>query len=254
MNARPKHFMHPWRRFAVPTVAFTLFFSGLAFGAEACGSLERMQAAMKLTRILYPDLQGKDFNVAVARGLPSGGSSLTSATDVRSLRITLDKPEWASPGALLPPSTISGEWELPLSFNFSFIEADYPVGQVVCRPVEFESNINQRLKALQRMINAHPEWTDSQILATAREQGIRFGPDDKPRLLRAFPLHRLTPLYGPLRLTNAAFHTSGAEKCSGCTFAELRWSIELVEVGTPRRLHIFIEPFTGRVVSLTESK
>jgi hypothetical protein len=92
-----------------------------AMGADKCGSLDRVTLALRLTRVLYPEFQGREFSVAFGVGYPGGGP-LSFPTDARSLGITLDQPQWRPPETnggspdttpQLPP-TPEGDLELPL--------------------------------------------------------------------------------------------------------------------------------------------
>jgi hypothetical protein len=88
----------------------------------------------------------------------------------------------------------------------------------------------------------------------AKEQGIRFGPDNKEDMLRVVPLRELSTFYGPLRIRKITYNIYNGEKCVGCSFADLSWYIEAAETGTSRRLRVSVEPFAGKITSITESQ
>jgi hypothetical protein len=64
----------------------------------------------------------------------------------------------------------------------------------------------------------------------------------------------LRRFFGTLRVKKIEFTiTSEHESDATYAFAVFRWEIEAVEVGTQRTSSIFVEPFGGNVVGLTET-
>jgi hypothetical protein len=178
---------------------------------------------------------------------------------MRDLRITIDRPQSypqrkAGGQPHVSQQPMGTELDLPVYLNFSFIDMGSAQGDVVCRPVQFMDSHNNRLAAVRDVINAHPDWTDAQVLATAKEQGIRFGPDNKAIMLRLVPLHELGAFYGSLRIEKVVYNLYDGQKCAGCAFADLSWYIEAAETGTLRRLRMSVEPFEGKITSITESQ
>jgi hypothetical protein len=45
-------------------------------------------------------------------------------------------------------------------------------------------------------VDAHPEWTDAQVVKALKIAGAKFGPDDHAAFLAALPLIALEPLTG----------------------------------------------------------
>jgi len=102
-------------------------------------------------------------------------------------------------------------------------------------------------------INAHPEWTDVEALEAAKRRGLRFGPSNKQAVLNLIPLKELSTFFGPLRIKRTQFTiTSEHEKDAEYSFASLSWYITAEEVGTTHALLIFVEPFGGHIVGLSE--
>jgi hypothetical protein len=62
-----------------------------------------------------------------------------------------------------------------------------------------------RLHRFRREVDAHPEWTDVQIVAAFKAAGGRFGPNDRAQFLRALPLKILEPLTERLDVARAGF-------------------------------------------------
>lgn len=237
--------------------ACALLLPSVTIGADKCGSLDRVVIAIRLARTLYPEVKGREFSVAFSEGT---GGPVSGAADARSLSITLDKPRWHPPGkssgqpdvAPLSAPTPNDDAELPLYLNFSFIDMDSVGRDVVCRPVQFmKSHYTNPEAVVHKLLNAHPEWTDAEELKAATKKGMRFGPDNKAAVLRLIPLKELNAFYGPLRIKKVRFSVAGIKE-PGSSFADLRWYIDAQEVGTPRALQITVEPFRGRIDSISE--
>jgi len=236
-----------------------LLLPSFASGADRCGSLDRIIVALRLTRALYPELKGKELSTSFSLGYPSGGPT-SFPTDARTLGIKFDKPEWHPP----KKNGTSGETKeftrvqnafpgLPIFLDFDFID-DAVDRDTVCRPVKFmNSTEGKRMEEARKVINAHPEWSDAQMLKAARQYGLRYGPEKKAAILQLVLSKKLDIFYGPLRIKKIQFEIYGnLTKCKSCTFADLRWYIDAEEVGTPRMLNIVVESFGGKIVSLAE--
>jgi hypothetical protein len=255
------HILTPIRSGTVAIVLFgILLLTKHAIGHDRCGSFDRVMVAIQLTRILYPELKGEEFSVSFGEGT---GGPLSNPTDARSLSITLDKPRWRAPQTTSDNSlaseanakTTDHGLDLPVYLTFDFVESatKEPRYNLSCRPQKFRNTRNSGLEAVQNLLNTHPEWSDADALRTAKNHGLRFGPEFKAAILRRIPWRELSVLYGSLRTKKAVFEVSGnAEKCIGCSFTSLHWYIEAEEVGTRRSLGIFVEPFHGRVDGITE--
>ena len=123
---------------------------------------------------------------------------------------------------------------------------------MTCQPREFSNAAgSKQLHAAWDVINAHPEWTDEQDLDAARKLGMRFGPEKKAELLRMLPLKQLSEIYGQLQITEANFRTASLKE-PGASFADLHWQIRAKRSGSGKALAIMIEPFHGRIVSISE--
>jgi hypothetical protein len=238
-------------------------------GGDKCGSFDRVMVALRVTEALYPELKGREFSLQFSEGtggLPSGPA------DVRNFSIVVDKPQWHPPETngqrdVTPQSRI-GEVELPLHFHFGFIDYDSvqrnsgrdlgaDLGRdLVCRPIEFRNDkTSSQMEQARAKINAHPEWTDDQDIEAARQQGLRFGPDNKAAVLKLIPLQSLGEFYGPLQIKKARFSVAGnSMKEPHSSFADLRWYIDAEEVGTLRVLQITVEPFGGKIDSISEGR
>lgn len=237
----------------------------IALGADKCGSLDRVTNALLLTQALYPEFKEREFSLQFSGG---NGAPLSSPTDARTLVITVDKPQWHPPGSdaahfdPAPQSRAaqSDDTELPLYLTFSFLNSDshsvenHDSGPV-CRPVQFlNEHDGRRMREAKAVIDAHSEWTDAEESEAVNKLGLSFGPKSRTAVLRLVPLKDLSRLYGPLRITKAEFVMNGGGKCAGCSFADLRWWINVDEVDTQRALQITIEPFQGKINGISEHR
>ena len=243
-------------------VLTSLIFSALAtsFGADNCGSLDRVTHALQLAQILNPELKGGELNLQFS----SGSGPLSGSTDARSVLISVDKPP-SYPGKTinqsnpeLPSQSESTIVELPLYLEFGFAgsvvgKAGDVVGtKVSCYPLKFMNRVgSKQMHDAAEVINAHPEWTDAQDLEAAQKLGMRFGPDKKAELLRILPLKGLSSIYGPLQITEAKFETTGPKE-PGSYFADLHWYVTAKRVGASEKVQIMIEPFYGRITAISQ--
>jgi hypothetical protein len=172
----------------------------------------------------------------------------------------LDKPVWHPPGKPNAQAedqsgmqTTTGDFELPLYLSFDFV--DYHGGEPVCRPVFLNDHTSTEHRTTSERINAHPEWTDAEVLDAAKQAGLRFGPDEKRALLQSLPLRELAAVYGPLRVKQAEFNLAQEhEKDAHYDFARLEWDITAEEIGKTKILEIHVDPFNGRIFALAEGQ
>ena len=221
--------------------------SGLASGAEKCGSIDRVMVALRLIHVIYPDLTSREFSLQFAETGPLG-----SPTDVRMFVVAVDRPHWHQPGKL--PPEIS-DIELPMYLHFDFIDNTSIGMDVVCRPMGFMNSTESKQRSeTKRIINSHPEWSDAQYLEVARQHGMRFGPERKGAVLNIIQIKKLSEFYGPLRIKTVSFEIAcTAIKEAGSSFADFSWSIYAEETGTKRQLGIGVDPFDGKIFNLGET-
>jgi hypothetical protein len=240
-------------------LAWFLLVPNVAIGDDNCGSIDRLTIALRVIRALHPVIKGREVSISLSAG--HAGGLPTTPTDADDLRIAIDRPAWHPPvGANGQADTVpqsspaqSSDVELPLYFYFSFIKTGTVKRQLACRPLTFMSSASSKLmEKAWAAINAHPEWSDGEALAAARQYGMRFGPSKKAAIVGLIPLKALSTFYGPLRIKSVQFDIYDAEKCAGCSFADLRWYITAEKVGTRETLQIMAEPFRGKIVAITE--
>jgi hypothetical protein len=222
-----------------------------------CGAVDRLTIALRFAQILYPELKGKEFSVTF---VPGTGPFISSPTDTSDFRLRFDKPIWHPTvnGKLQPDTeqsqaTVDGGIELPFDLYFYFIRPDVSARELTCHPVKFTSEAgHKQMERVRSAIEPHPEWSDEEELKVARKLGMLYGPDDSGAILQRLPLKELAEFYGSLQVKNIEFRMNGGTKCTGCSFVNPSWYITLSEVGTPRGLLVVVEPFFGKITSVSE--
>jgi hypothetical protein len=227
----------------------------------SCGSVNRFGAALRFAEVVFPELKGKELDVSLSHG---NGGFLNSASEMDDLQLRFDKPTWHPPGetnekldAMLTETMGKGGIVLPFYLYFSFIEMRQPVlpRRLACRPVNFTSDAgHEQMRKAQEAIESHPEWSDAQELEEARKLGLRYGPEDKDAVLRLISIKELSQFYGPLKIKSAVFFMNGGGKCAGCSFVLPRWEVKASATRDVRWLSITIEPFFGRITSLSSGE
>jgi hypothetical protein len=227
---------------------------------DSCGSVSRLIISLRFAQVLYPELKGKEFGIAVS---PGTGSFVAGRTEADDLAVRLDDEGLWHPPDEKPNQYYAGQTEatrtsgieLPLYLYFSFIDVrgTLKARHLACQPVHFTSDVGHiQMEKVKSTLARHPEWSDAQELEVARKLGLRFGPEDKSALLRLIPLKELSSFYGPLKIKSATFSMNAGTKCAGCSFAGPAWYISAAKVNTGQGLSLVIEPFFGRISSLTE--
>lgn len=240
--------------------------SASAVPADSCGSLDRLKVALTFAQVMYPDLKDKEFTVSLSHG---NGPFINSPIQADDMRIGLDienEDMWHPPGETanqyyrdqIEPMQGSGI-ELPLYLYFSFIDLRGTLEprrrHLTCKPLEFRSNASEKkLRDVAKIIEPHPEWSDAQELEEARKLGLRYGPEDKDSVLPLIPLNEMSQFYGPLKIKSAEFLMNGGQKCSGCSFVLPRWEVKVSATHGVGWLSITVEPFFGRITSLSSGQ
>jgi hypothetical protein len=225
------------------------FLSSLARASDRCGSVERIKIAMRLTEAIYPETRSREFDVSLGNGY-SGPPACP--TDARAVMITVAKDSWLLFGK---PAPETDEYfsekglELPFHLRFDFIAP--PLNFPDCLPDFLKDHPSNERYDAEQLMQSHPEWTGEEGLAAARKAGLRFGPNEKQKLLQGLPLKALGEVYGPLRIERVEFSLmQHHEKDAEWWFTELEWDISAKVVGTNRTLQMTVDPFTGRIFAL----
>ena len=85
--------------------------------------------------------------------------------------------------------------------------------------------ITDRRDRLAKEVDAHPEWTDTQVVAALKAAGAKFGPNDRAAFLRALPLKALEPFIGRLRVVSARFGVRYEPSGDESATADLGWLV-----------------------------
>lgn len=226
-----------------------VFLSSLARASDRCGSVDRIKIAMRLTEAIYSETKNREFDVSLGNGY-SGPPSCP--TDARAVMITVSKDSWLLFGK---PDSKTEEYfsekglELPFHLRFDFIprSRDFPD----CLPDVLNDHPSDERQKGQDLMQSHPEWNAEEALSAVKKAGLRFGPNDKQKLLQGLPLKELGEIYGRLRIEHVEFSLMQEhEKNAEWWFTELQWDISAKVVGTNRMLQIAVDPFTGRIFAL----
>jgi len=236
--------------------------SAFAVPTGNCGSVGRLIVTLRYAQVLFPELQDKELSLTFSDG---SGTFISSPTEADGLMIRFnDKDLWQPPAngnqqldSEQPRATLGDGTELPFYLYFSFIDVHGSAKgrQLTCHPLNFTSTAGgTQMEKVWSAIDPHPEWSDGEELGAARKLGLRYGPEDKNVILNKLPLRELAKFYGPLRVKSAEFRMNGGGKCPGCSFADPRWYITLSGSGTTHGLLIVVEPFFGRITSISDSE
>jgi hypothetical protein len=247
--------LHSLRSLALAAVFVAL---NMVAQADTCGSLDRLVIALRLTRVLYPELMHRESSISLSAG---HGNPLNTPTNGTDIGLAIDKNVGPTAAGSKPrsdntPQLLPGEAdgsELPLYLDFDFAEGTGTAAiHVVCRPLKFINNkSSKQIQDARKVIDSHPEWTDEQDLDAATKLGMRFGPKRKNDVLQLIPLKELMAFYGPLRIQKAFFSVTGTKQ-PGSSFADLTWFITVDRVGTEKTLQIMVEPFHGKIIAISQ--
>jgi hypothetical protein len=61
-------------------------------------------------------------------------------------------------------------------------------------------------KKIFEIVTAHPEWTGAQVISTIKENGTKYGPNDKEEFTKNLPLHQMEPFLGKLKIESVTFN------------------------------------------------
>jgi hypothetical protein len=228
---------------------------------EECGSADRLAVALRFAEAVIPELKNQEVDISISEGM---GSFFSDASEADGFHLRFDKPTWRPPGetnqvpsAALTEAMGKAGLAMPFELYFDFIEMRPPLypRRLACHPVVFRSEaLPPLMRKLHETVDPHPEWSDAQELDQARKLGLRYGPEKKEAVLRLIPLKELEQFYGKLRVKSAEFSINAGGKCDGCSFVYARWDISLSAAGTSRGLSVVVEPFLGRITSLSSSE
>jgi hypothetical protein len=194
--------------------------------------------------VLYPDLKNRGLSLII-----EDGTRLDNPASPTSFDITVLDPKVLDPKTGLSVCT---SWILSTRFQFPTTPQDARIysfsanGAVVGR---------DELEKLNSLVDAHPEWSDVQVLEALTKAGAEFAPAAKDRFIQALPMAGLELLLGKFRVVSMNFSIRDEEQLKQhLASSMLLWEADL-ETEKPSRGHrkyyALFEPFRGRLVSLT---
>lgn len=134
-----------------------------------------------------------------------------------------------------------------LGAHFQFDVKDHRVTSIFADGSLVES---EKQQALNKLIDANPQWTEAQMTEALLAAGAKFGPNEKARISARLPVDKLEPMVGKIRIASTEFTFRGNSKEP--YFAIMNWTIHFR--ATTGKHHdeyfISIEPFEGKIVSL----
>ncbi|MGC2183227.1 MAG: hypothetical protein WA637_08110 [Terriglobales bacterium] len=201
-----------------------------------------------MTEFIYPETRNLELDISLGNGY-SGPPAYQ--TDGRAVMITVGKDSWLVYGKPAPETEkyfSKKGLALPFHLRFDFIDGKkFPD----CLPDVLNDYPSDERFNAERLMQSHPEWSAEAALAAVRESALRFGPNEKQKLLQSLPLKGLAEIYGPLRIQHAKFDLMQEhEKDAEWWFTGLQWDITAEVVGTSRTVQITVDPFTGRIFAI----
>jgi len=194
--------------------------------------------------VLYPELKNRGLSLII-----EDESRLDNHASPSSFTIKVLDPKVLDPKTGLSECT---SWLISAGFQTPITPPD-------ARIYSFSSNgsivSGDELEKLNSLVDAHPEWSDVQVLEALTQAGAEFGPIAKDRFVKALPMAGLELLLGKFRVGSVNFSIRDAEQLKQhLASSTLLWEADL-ETEKPSRGHrkyyALFEPFRGRLVSLT---
>jgi hypothetical protein len=195
------------------------------------GSEPTLQAARFLSA-LRADLRGKGSVLQFSGEIPLG-------TDAPLIGFTVDIYDGPLHTAESPLKVASSNFQ----FNKDCILERYSVNDPTVPP---ESSYD----AITRVVNSHPEWSDSQIVTFLKDRGAKYGPGDREAFMKSLNLAAFETLLGKLEVNDVGFQTAAEDHVGD--FAELQWVVDALATKqgyATNHYKLLFDPF-GRMVSI----
>ena len=236
MSKSPEHPIRLW----VLTFFILCRTTSAALGGTPNACDDTYTAAIRLMRAFYPELSGKGINVDVKALYPfdADGPLLSFYVQVSASDQT---------GRIaFPPYPSSADRVGQLSAHFQFDGRDRRIFSIFANGPFLNS---EKQKAVTKLVDEHPEWSEAQMTAALSTAGAKFGPNQKEDLLARFPLKELEPILGKIEMGPAEFTFRGNTEPPH--YAVMDWSIRFraSKNGKSDEYTMSVEPFGGKVVS-----
>jgi hypothetical protein len=104
---------------------------------------------------------------------------------------------------------------------------------------------------VKQLAGSHPEWTETQVIATLLKAGALYGPDGRDKFLRTIPIEGLEKLFGKIAIVSTEFES--LTQNSTPRFALLYWVVT-IKVSFPDggegTYTMHFEPFNGALIQM----
>lgn len=103
---------------------------------------------------------------------------------------------------------------------------------------------------LNKLVDSHPEWSETQVTEALVSAGAKFGPGEKVKLLAGFPAQNLEQVVGKIHITSSEFTFRGNK--TPPFYAVMQWTLNFQATigGHSDEYFTLVEPFGGRVTML----
>jgi hypothetical protein len=154
-------------------------------------------------------------------------------------------------GQLVPPTIERGGTRVLLDGNM-WVPFPQQHGRIV-EVVALDGIHSEKINALKKLVQANPQWTNEQAVDVLKQQGARFGPDDKEEFLNSLPLEKAEKFLGKLKLVSAEFYPIPDERDEH-TSVRFDWHVEAEATfpdGTKGTYNLSFEPFEGKLLMIS---
>ncbi len=112
-------------------------------------------------------------------------------------------------------------------------------------------NDSEADKKIFEIVTAHPEWTEAQVIATIKENGTRYGPNDKEEFTKNLPVHQMEPFLGKLKIESVTFNPLDERRTAISSWPD--WSVGVSakqKDGSILRYQMFFDHREGKLFGL----
>jgi hypothetical protein len=211
----------------------------------------KFEEAKRIIVVLYPELSGKHLSMtySFSTTLDSSEEPATSQFDVLVSQFPPgQKPQIA--GYINPAESNSTPRDVQMTVGFWFDN----LGQLERFTAQGHSPNDDRNKAIRELVDAHPDWADTQITDALKAAGAKFDPSAKIDLMLQIPADRLSSIFGKCRIVSTEFEFRDSQTANNAS--ALMWHAELeAESGNDKSVtyHLIVEPFGGKVTFIQRS-
>jgi len=219
--------------------------SVLASPKQSCS--DPYAGAIQLMRAFYPQLSQKGINVDVQSQYPFDADGPLLVFEV-----TVSEHDQEGHIVAQPSSNPSSALRVGhLGVHFQFDARDQGILLMFAKGSLVNSD---KLEALQKQMNEHSDWNESQMTKAIEASGAKFGPNAKEAVLARLPIKDLEALLGKIESPTASFRFRGNDEPPH--YSVIEWSVQFraVEGRAVSEFTLSIEPFEGKIISLGRRK